>query len=90
MSVEDLLLPMCAKVLNLCDVVNDRYQLYILHLGEEIYVYVMTFTDKSSQGAMHSTSVLSLTGGPLRGCKAFSLTMRATFAISQQSRLHRL
>lgn len=32
MSVEDLLLPMCAKVLNLCDVVNDRYQLYILHL----------------------------------------------------------
>lgn len=79
MSVEDLLLPMCAKVLNLCDVVNDRYQLYILHLGEEIYVYVMTFTDKSSQGARHSTSVLSLTGGPRRGCKGLFFNNACNF-----------
>lgn len=90
MSVEDLLLRRCAKVLNLCDVVNGRYRLYFMSKsleGGELCLRHDIYRLSHSQG---TPLLLSLTGTLFEAVKASSLTMQAIFAISQQSRIHRL
>lgn len=77
MSVEDLLLRRCAKVLNLCDVVNGRYRLYFMSKsleGGELCLRHDIYRLSHSQGT--STQ---FDWGALRGCKGFFFNNASNF-----------